>query len=299
MTFRTRMSETWKNPLHAVWIILAIVELVVLFYCYHRFIIDSYFLPQWLSWARPHLPAVFQDNLQSTLLGPHIDAGAIRVAEGITAFTGKPLTGAWTVGETLVLVSMIFSCIAGPSLFLWGMKARRKWLLEKPERPRPFAILGAIAIGGYIVAYTLAIPIMTSVESWSVWQRMKSDSFMNGVRDGAVASVSELGFRAQLLRLMPEAKGGGPWAKGTGGITINDLEQALTPLERGLWSQGEKVPVKYFLEVNSLDSLTIWGVAHVDGLKSASAFTNKDGTRGNIQIRSGVTPVMVNSVMEN
>jgi len=299
MTFRTRMSDVWKNPLHAAWIILAIAELGVLLFCYQRFIVDSYFPPRLLNWARPNLPAIFQDNVQKTLLEPHMNAGAIRVAEGITAFSGKPLTGAWTIGETLVVISMIISCVAGPSLLLWGMKARRRWPQEKPARPRPFAILGATVIGGYIVAYALALPVMTSVESWSLWQRMKSDTFTNGVRDGAVASVSELGFQAQLLRLTPGAKGGGPWLNKPGGITLEDLEPALTPLDRGLWPRGERAPVRYLLEVNSPDSLTIWGVAQVGGLNAAGAFTNKDGTKGNIQVRTGVTPADAYSFVEN
>lgn len=299
MTFKTSFRRIRENPLHLVWIILAMLELGVFILCYERFVLHNPSLPGVFHWARLQLPALLQQDIHRLLWGSYIDAGGIRVNEGISAFAGKSATGVWKPEHTMVIVSMVLSFIFGPALLLWGMKARRRWILEKRAKPGPFTILAATAIGGYIVAFALALPVVTSVESWASWQRMKADSYASATRDGAVASGSILGFQAQQLRLMPEAKGGGPWMKGPGGITIADIDTVLPRIERGLWQQGLRGSMKYFLEVDSPDSLTIWGVADLRGTLSGSTLRNKDSTTGNVQMRAGVTPARVTMMVEN
>jgi hypothetical protein len=57
--------------------------------------------------------------------------------------------------------------------------------------------------------------------------------------------------------------------------------------------------VKYLLEVSSPDSLTIWGIADVQGMNSGNIFRNKDSSSGNVQVRTGVTPSHQTTVVEN
>ena len=297
MKFRTSVRQIWTNPLHPLWIILAMLELGVLIACFDRFVLHNATLWGLFRWARPPLPEFFMQDIHRILWGSYIDAGGIRISEGISAFSGKLVRGIWKPEHTLVLVSMVLSYIVGPALLLWGLKARKARIDGKTAKPRTFSILAATATGGYIVVFALALPLVSSVESWQSWQRMKSDSYVNAIRDGATASVSILGFQAEQLRLMPEAKGGGPWMNGPGGITIADLDTVLPRLERGLWEPGSKGSMKFFLEIVSPDSLTIWGVADVQ--IAGSAFRNKDGAAGRVQVRSGVTPARVTTAVEN
>jgi hypothetical protein len=299
MTFRTRLREIWGNPLHAVWIILAMLEIGVLVVCYDRFVLHNTSLWRLFRWAIPPLPVFFMQDIHRILWGSYIDAGGIRVGEAISAFSGKLVRGIWKPEHTLVVITMALSYIVGPSLFLWGLKARKARIQTKTAKPSAVFILLATAIGGYIVVFALMIPVLSCAGSWNTWQRMKTDSYVNAVRDGAVASVSVLGFQAEQLRLMPEAKGGGPWSGGPGGISIAELDRVLPSLERGLWAPGVKGSMKYILEVSSSDSLTLWGIADVQGTLSGSSFRNKDGTAGNVQVRAGVTPARVTEAVEN
>jgi len=299
MTFRTKVRQIWESPLHPVWIVLAILEIGVFVLCVDRFFIrGSSFWNLFRPGGLPLQQFIMQD-IHRILWGSYIDAGGIRLSEGILAFNGKLVRGIWGPEHTLVIVSMVLSYVAGPALFLWGMKARKKWLTDKSSAPSKLRILGATAFGGYIIFFSLLVPIEASVESWRIWEQMKADSYANAARDGAIASVSTLGFQAQQLRLMPEAKGGGPWVSGNGGISVADLDTVLPRLERGLWSADVTVPTRYVLEVQSPDSLTIWGVAVARGGIGGGNFRNIDGTIGNVQVHAGVTPSRVSLMTDN
>jgi hypothetical protein len=297
MSFRTRLQQIWRQPLHPAWIILAMVEIGVLVVFVERFVLHRVFSLWGFSlWSQQNF---WMQDIHRMLWGSYIDAGGVRVGEGILAFSGKLVRGIWRSEHVLIIVSMVLSYLVGPSLFIWGMKARKLWLTEDPARRSAFPILAATALGGYIVFFALLIPVEASFGSWSIWQTMKSDMYVNAARDGAVSSVSVLGFQAQQLRLLPQAKGGGPWMKGPGGITIAEIDTVLPRLERGLWETGVRPTMKYVLEVESPDSLTIWGMANIRGGLHGSTFINKDSTTGNVQVRVGVTAERVTAMVEN
>ena len=299
MTFKTRIQQIWKNPLHPAWIVLAILELAVLIGCIDRFVLHSPNMNWLLAWARPPALEFFVQDINRILWGSYVVAGGIRVSEAIAAFSGKSVQGIWGTGHTMVIISMVLSYILGPALLLRGLKARKQWLAEKPAGRSSLLILVMTATGGYIVALGLLLPPLTAVASSTSFQRMKSESYVNAMRDRVEASLSVLGFQAQQLRLMPEAKGGGPWMKGPGGITIADLETVLPGLERGLGEQDVKGSLRFFLEVESPDSLTIWGIAYAHGSNLVSTFRNKDSTSGNVQVYAGVNPATVTPMVEN
>jgi hypothetical protein len=299
MTFKTKARQIWESPLHPVWIVLAMLEIGVLVLCIDRFVFHGGSFWKLFRWAGPPFPQFFMQDIYRLLWVAYVDAGGIRVSEGISAFNGTLVRGTWRPEHALVIVSMILSYIVGPSLFLWGLVSRKKWISKKPATPSKLRILGATALGGYIIFFALLMPVEGSLGSWTAWQRMKADSYANGVRDGAIASISTLGFQAQQLRLMPEARGGGPWVQGEGAITIADLDTVLPRIDRGLWSRDDRAPMKYLLEVHSPDSLTIWGVANAHGGARGTTFLNIDGTSGNIQVHAGVTPLNVTTMTDN
>jgi len=299
MTFKTSLRRIWEDPLHPVWIMLAMLELVVIIALFNRFVLHGPVLRDVL--VRINLPALdfFLEDVNRVFWGSYIAAGGIRVSEGIAAFSGNSPAGSWVSAHTAVCISMVISYILGPSLLLWGLKARHQWVINKLAKPSSLSILIATAAGGYIVAGALLLPVGAGMESWNRWQTMKADSRANALRDGAISSVSALGFQAQQLRWMAGSKGGGPWSEAPGGITVADLEKILPSMERGIWQPGARGSMKYSLEIASRDSLTIWGIADLQGMNSDRTFRNKDGTTGNAQVRAGVTPARVTIALEN
>jgi hypothetical protein len=299
MTFRINFRRAWKDPLHPAWIILAILELGILIEAFNQFVLHSPSLRGLIVWAKPPALEFFVQDLNRALWGSYVVAGGIRVSEGIGAFSGKPITGAWDTGHTMVMISMLLSYIIGPVLLLWGLNARKKWMREKHAKPSPLSILITTTLGGYIVAFALLVPTLSSLISWNSWQRMKADTRVNAIRDGAISSISALGFQAQLLRWMPGTKGGGPWMENPGGITVADLQVVLPSMEKSLWQPGARSSMKYCLEITSPDSLTLWGIADVQGMNSGGIFRNRDSSSGNVQVRVGVTSSQLTTVVEN
>ncbi len=293
MTFKTRIRQIWENPLHPVWIVLAILELYVCVLGFNRFVLDRYSVQAAIGWGKPYLLISYFSDGNLLIGSPFIGAAGLRLSDGINAFNGKPMSGAWALEHWVVAISLVLAYIAGPALLLYGSRLRKVRILAGTTRRNSILPLIATAAGGYLVCTALLLPAFAGPRSWVILQRMKAEEYANAARGAIDASLPILAFQAQQLRLMPELKGGGPWAKGPGGITIEDLENVLPPLERVLGRPGVKAPVRFFLHVDSPDSLTLWGVADAHGgygPYGKADFRNIDGTEGNVQVHAGVAP---------
>lgn len=293
MTFKTKLRQIWDSPLHPVWIVLAILEMYVFVLGVNRFILDSYPYQAAVGWGKPYLLNSYFADANLLLGSPFIGAGGLKLGDGIKAFTGKPITGGWTLEHWVIAVSLVVAYIAGPALFLYGLKLRKARILGGTTRRNSFLPLFATATGGYLVCTALLLPAFSGPKNWIILQRMKAEEYSNAAREGIDASLPVLAFQAQQLRILPETNGGGPWTNGPGGITIKGLEHVLPSLERILWKPGLRAPVRFFLRVYSPDSLTLWGVANARGGYGPSGglkFKNIDSTTGNVQVHAGVTP---------
>lgn len=302
MTSKTKLRWIWDSPLHPIWIVLAILEIYVFVLGINRFVLDSYSYEAAVGWGKPYLlNSYFADG--NLLLGsPFIGAGGLKLGDGIKAFTGKPITGGWILEHWVITVSLVLAYIAGPALFLYGLKLRKARILGGLTRRNSFLPLIATATGGYLLCTALLLPSISGPKNWSILQRMKAEEYSNAAREGIDASLPVLAFQAQQLRIMPETKGGGPWENRRGGITIEGLEHVLPSMESVLWKPGPRAPVRFFLKVHSPDSLTLWGVADARGGYGPSGgltFKNIDSTTGNVQVHAGVTPTHSTLTIDN
>jgi hypothetical protein len=285
-----------------VWIILAILEMYVFVLAINRFVLDSYSYQAAVGWGKPYLLDSFFEDGNLLLGSPFIGAGGLKLSDGLKSFNGKPITNAWILEHWVVTISLVLAYIAGPALFLYGLKLRKMRILAGTTSRSSVLPLIATAAGGYLVCAALLLPAIAGPRSWVIMQRMKADEYANAARGAIDASLPILAFQAQQLRVMPEMKGGGAWTKGSGGITIEELENVLPPLDRVLWRSGLKAPVRFFLQVDSPDSLTVWGVASAHGgygPYGGSTFRNIDSTTGNVQVYAGVTPTHSTLNIEN
>jgi|GEM_PF-3077657 len=302
MTFKTRILKIWKDPLHPAWIVLAMVELFVLVLCFDRFVLEPRSMQAAIGRGNPYYRISYFEHANLLLGSPFTGAAAVRAGEGINVFAGKPTAGIAGGELWLIGISLVLAYVAGPSLLYHGLKAWKARKAGESPRRSSYLPLIASATGGYVVCVALMYPAFSAPESWMMLQQMKADSYSNTVRDDAANSVMVLAFRAQQLRMMPEAPGGGPWVQGPGGITIADLRTALHGLERVLEQPDANVSIRYVLEVESQDSLTIWGVANARGgyaISGAARFTNIDSTTGNVQVYAGVTPARMRVGVDN
>ena len=302
MTFKTRIRKIWEDPFHPAWIILAMAELLVLVLCFNRFVLERYSIQAAIGWGRPYVLVSYFDDANLLLGSPFMGAGGVRAREGIALFAGKPTAGVAGLELWIIGISLVLAYVAAPTLLLTGLKMRKSRMAGGSSKRSSFFPLIASATGGYVVCIALLFPAVTAPGSWMMLQRINSDNYANSVRDNAANAVAVMAFRAQLLRLMPEARGGGPWVNAPGGITIDDLESVLPSLERVLVPPGEKASIKYFLKVESQDSLTIWAVGNARGVYAFSGgpnFRNVDSTTGNVQIHAGVAPDRVMLLTDN
>ena len=287
MTFRTSWQRILSVPLHPAQTIPWIVVVGLVAGGLNYSIVHVPFVRDWISQHNWYLLVCLR---HPTIWCPYIMAGAIRVSNGISAFSGKPPSEAWPVDHEMVIALIAISYVIVPTILLWGLKSRKKYISGETSGLSPNMIQFVLALSGCVLSWQLLVPIAGSPKSWAIWQRMKDGAYKESILTGTKSSVSSLALRARVLHAMPEVAGGGPWSASPGGITLSDMQTCLTSMEVGIWPEGVKAQVHYIFEIESPDSMTIWGIADEEGTNQDSVFVNKDGRTGRIQVHAGVNP---------
>ena len=295
---RISLRQLLKEPLHPAWIVLAIVELAVIFTVVNHLLARGFLDQRWLPHFNAAETGLFGQDFHQVFFGSYLIAGGERVGEGIMAWSGKASPGEWRVGLILVISSMIFSFIVGPSLLLWGLTERKNWMEGRRTQFGPSVIVPVTALGGYLLVGAFSLPLGGIVTTWNNWKAMEESSARAETADATIATIVDLGCEAQVLHAN-DGFGGTGWKDSTEMITIDELRSGLPLLEQGEWFSGTNLPVKFLLEVERRDSITIWAVSELEGLNLSRGFKNKDGTSGNQQFRAGITPDRINLMMEN
>ena len=291
MTFRTSWNRFLGEPLHPVRIALAAVAFGIVFSLAVDWLLHRPSVHHWL-------PILGADTRWSALL-PFILAGGIRVHEGMLAFSGKEVAGEWTGDHTAVILGMLLTYVAGPALFLWGLRARKRWLAGNVTRPSANTILLLTGVGCFFMLSTIPFSVVGGPRSWYLWQEMRRDAQQSAARDVAMNCVIAMGRRAQIFRALPIETGGKAWSLSAGGVTLQDLEATLPSIHHTMRWNGSAADMRFFLEVASPDSLTIWSVAESEGQNREGSFLNKDGRKGLVQVSVGVNPVELKMRVDN
>lgn len=78
---------------------------------------------------------------------PALLAGWIEVEEAVHAFAGYGSRGVWRGTITGVMTSMVLLYLVGPTLLVWGIRARARWRLREPGTPHAGVIAAALVFG--------------------------------------------------------------------------------------------------------------------------------------------------------
>jgi hypothetical protein len=286
MSFKINWQRFQEEPLHPARVGLAILVVFL--------VVGG--LSYWTLPAKSlRSPWSSDSSLESYLKyistwSPYLMAGGLRVSNGILAFSGKPPSEHWPFVHQTVLVGIEVCYILGPAILLWAFKARANWVAKKVTRPSPQLILPVIGICGFLVLFQLLIPTLGNLSSWRFWQKMKENDRKSRILEATSSSVASLALMARVLRASPEAPGGGHWSHSAGGITLEKMQSGLSSAKKGIWPDGVESPLHFIMEIESPDSMTVWGIADEEGEDTARIFVNKDGRSGRIQVHAGVTP---------
>lgn len=288
MKSRIRWDDMKSDPLHIVWVIgyaLAFGAALNLIPVFGIKLLTGYRMPSWFG------------------LAPFVEAGGLRIAEGIDRFSGKEIKSVWTPVHTHIILSIVMCYVIAPPLFVWGLRERILWRQGSGQRRFPTKITLALGLSGSIMMAALLVSILPPFIAYSVRTSMMNVQRVQANKDALINDISYVALRAQSFCQVDvkDGGGGGRWMniQRNGNTTIGIDEIGLTSPITGdvVGKLYPQQPSRFFLTVHSTDSLTIKGVATEQG--DLSNFENTDGRRGRIQMSVAVTPKRIVVTSDN
>jgi hypothetical protein len=226
---------------------------------------------------------------------PQVIAAEIRAREGINRFHGIQEQRRWRGELTALLALLAFIFLIGPSLLVWGIRARARWYRAQHPRRGTVRIAAALAVGGFVVLSQAATIIM-AVQSQGRLNTMVENAIASAERDAMEVEAIQMARKAQVLYFLSPKDGGcglswlAPDGSGRPAITISNIRQAGIPISKIMEPFYPQKPKSYVVEVYRSDSLSIRGTGNATGL------IDDRGTLDNVQVRIDVTPDKLTTV---
>lgn len=288
MKFKIKWDDMTSDPLHIVWV----VGYAMIFGLA-------------LNLIPGILLRILTENKAATLFGlaPFVEAGGLKIAEGLDRFSGKEIRSVWTPIHTHIISSIVMCFVIAPPLFVWGLRERMLWRQGSGERRFPTKIALALGLSASIVMGVVLMSTIPPFIAYSVRLSMLNAQKTFANKDALTNDLNYVALKAQSFYYVDVKDGGG------GGRWMNiqrDRNPTLGMDEIGLATPiiGNVVgklypqqPSHFVLTVHTADSLTVQGVATEEG--DLSNFENADGRRGRIQTRVVVTPKRIVVTFDN
>lgn len=271
MKSRIDLRRLPRDPLHAFWIVSAAVLVMIMVVTVQDQIMRRSSMGRWYALVNTVLPP---------LPPPMVAAGA-EVTEAVHRWEGIEEHGMWRSDVTSMLTSMIAAYLIGPSLFVWGLRARSRARAAGASRWRRTVILASLAWGGASVLSLLAsLPL--AYEFQNTHERLVAQEHHAARGDSLSLDLFDMGRRAQVAYFVPADGGhqGRSWQSpdGTGRPSVS-IAQFLAPGTDAVMTDSRHAMIdgrSYELVIDGPDTLTITGryARPVDGdLESAQEIT--------------------------
>ena len=291
MRSRIDLRPFLTDPLHPVRVLLYIICATVLLEPVQSLIIHK------AGWAGSYRPlfTVFPPTQPADL------AGGIEVLDGVLQFNGQSVRGIWTGQVTMALGAIVVLYLIGPTLLVWGIRARARYRQNIPVRGGATAIAFALALGGVSLLSVLPAPVYAVINARTKTIMMRDNRSCDNV-DLMSVDLYMMARKAQVLYFLSgDTHNKKPsWLShdrsGRPGIDIASL---MTSGGKG--SPRDSVFVtangaRYSLHVENADSITIHAVQDWEGMGPEGVAA--DGTQKALQMCIGVSPDHMNMVMQ-
>lgn len=146
MKLRIDLRTLIADPLHWVRIVLYVLVAMVAFASVRLYINRHSSQGGWCAVLNDVVP----------IADPVVMAGWIEVEEAVHAFAGYGSRGVWRGTITGVMTSMVVLYLIGPTLLVWGIRARARWRPGEPGTPHAGVIAAALVFG--ICSVTMLLP---------------------------------------------------------------------------------------------------------------------------------------------
>ena len=234
---------------------------------------------------------------------PFVEAGGLKIAEGLDRFSGKEIMLVWTLYHTKIITSIVMCYVIAPPLFVWGLKERMLWRQGSGERRFPAKIVLALGLSSFIVIGVALGSTVPSFIAYSVRVSLMNAQKIFANKDALINDINYVALKAQSFYYVDakDGGGGGRWMniKRDGNPTLGIDEIGLaTPITGSVVEKlFPQQPSRFVLTVHTPDSLTVKGVATEEG--DLNNFENADGRRGRIQTSVVVTPKRIVVTFDN
>lgn len=273
MKFKIDLSKAAADPLHPARIIITIsllsaaVLLLALLaagmYSMEKAILQQYDGQRdlWTEFS----------TLVLTASQPQVIAARIRSQEGIDRFGGIQEERQWQGDLTGLLALLTLVFLVGPSLLVWGIRARARWYHAPPPRRGTVRIAAALTIGGFVVL-SQAATIIAAIQSQKRFTLMMEDIRSSAEWEALSSEAVLMARKAQVLYFLPPKDGGCgmSWLASDGSgkpaITLSDIRPAGIPSSKITEPFYPQQPKSYVVEVYRSDSLSIRGTGNAPGL---------------------------------
>lgn len=286
MKLKIDLRPILTDPLHWVRIVLYVTVAMVAFSSLQHAINRRSSQGGWCAVLNTIVP----------MLDPAMLAGGIEVEEAMNAFAGYGSRGVWRGGITAVMTSMVFLYLLGPTLFVWGLRARVKYRQGGSGAPHAAVIAGALACGG--CSLLMLLPGLYS--AYAAIGEREQDVWRSKAMQEECALLEEISLMARKAQVAYFVAGE-PWQlAGSWQMSDGSKQPALSIVQ--LIDPGVDAVIKdsrhavirgrsYELIVERADSLTLRGACPPVPL-------NKNGepafeTGGGRSITIGVTPALL------
>lgn len=245
------------------------------------------------------------DHMFSTNLGfppaqPPLIAGGVEVGEGILQYSGGTARGVWNAPVISVMMSMVFVYLVGPSLLVWGFRARARYRMKDPSASGATKIAVALAVGGFSVL-SLLPGLGVAYSSRATHEIIVADNEASRELDCMATSLSLMARKAQVAYFVA----GEPWQL-AGSWQMSDgskqpvlsIVQLIEPGVDAVIADSRHAVIDgraYELVVERADSLTIKGECAAAHPKMSSLSGEREASMPGMCV--GVTPYKVNMVL--
>ncbi len=255
MKKRIDLRPFLTDPLHGARILLYIVLVIAVAVPVQHAIMVRSSAGWWYATVNTILPP----------LHPPLVAAGEEVLDAVHRYQGIGDHGVWRAGVTSALTSLILGYLVGPSLFVWGLRARMRARQLSAGPLRTTVIALALAFGGASVVALVPTALMAYE-----FQRSHDALVDASTRSEACSRMSDELFtmanRAQVAYFVPEGSGqsAGSWVSNDGsGRPLLSITRLIPPGTKAVMADARHAVVgnvSFELVIEGPDSLTIRGI---------------------------------------
>lgn len=283
------LRAVFTDPLHAGMIAVYIVVVMMIVIPVQHAIMVRSSAGWWYATLNTIMPP---------LLPPEVAVSA-EIEEAVHRIQGWDHHGAWRSVVTSMMSTMVISYLVGPSLFVWGLRARARAREHAAGWVRTTAIAVALAFGGGSV-----IALLPSVLNAYQFHRAHEETVSNVAKGKAGDRLSDELFmmanRAQVAYFVPENPGeqAGSWQCTDGSARpVLSIARLIPPgTEASMIDARHAVigDMSYELVIETPDSLTIRGKCMASISEVTGDNAPSDSVRSGLLL--GVTPDCVTMI---